>query len=193
MSSRPAPFLYTVELDIAEADLPAIYEWYEKEHLPLLTSVPGCIGGTRYKRLDDGRAEPAGRLPLRAAGGEPIPRMDRRPQHRLVRAASARCSAARGATSAGSWSADRALPQQVAVAAFQHLHAVLVVDGRPQAEDAGACAAASAHPLPAADRACRRSITGCRKRLDCSRKPFSKSSTMCGNSPAPAQVWIATW
>jgi hypothetical protein len=53
--SRPAPFLYTVELDIAEADLPAVYEWYEKEHLPLLTSVPGCIGGTRYKRLDDGR------------------------------------------------------------------------------------------------------------------------------------------
>jgi hypothetical protein len=52
--SRPAPFLYTVELDIAAADLPAIYEWYEKEHLPLLTSVPGCIGGTRYRRLDGG-------------------------------------------------------------------------------------------------------------------------------------------
>jgi hypothetical protein len=52
--SRPAPFLYTVELDIAEADLPAIYAWYEQEHLPLLTSVPGCIGGTRYRRLDGG-------------------------------------------------------------------------------------------------------------------------------------------
>lgn len=53
--SRPAPFLYTVELDIAEGDLPAIHEWYEKEHLPLLTAVPGCIGGTRYRRLDGGR------------------------------------------------------------------------------------------------------------------------------------------
>ena len=52
--SRPAPFLYTVELDIAEADLPAIFEWYEKEHLPMLTSCPGCIGGTRYRRLDGG-------------------------------------------------------------------------------------------------------------------------------------------
>lgn len=52
--SKPAPFLYTVELDIAEADLPAIFEWYEKEHLPMLTSCPGCIGGTRYQRLDGG-------------------------------------------------------------------------------------------------------------------------------------------
>lgn len=52
--SRPAPFLYTVELEIAEADLPAIFEWYEKEHLPMLTACPGCIGGTRYQRLDGG-------------------------------------------------------------------------------------------------------------------------------------------
>jgi hypothetical protein len=52
--SRPAPFLYTVELDIAEADLPAIFRWYEEEHLPMLTSCPGCIGGTRYRRLDGG-------------------------------------------------------------------------------------------------------------------------------------------
>jgi hypothetical protein len=52
--SRPAPILYTVELDIAEADLPEIFRWYEEEHLPLLTSCPGCIGGTRYRRLDGG-------------------------------------------------------------------------------------------------------------------------------------------
>ncbi|SDB19523.1 hypothetical protein [Belnapia rosea] len=52
--SRPAPFLYTVELDIAEADLPAIFDWYEQEHLLMLTGCPGCIGGTRYRRLDDG-------------------------------------------------------------------------------------------------------------------------------------------
>lgn len=52
--SRPAPILYTVELDIAAPDLPAVYAWYEQEHLPLLTSVPGCLGGTRYRRLDGG-------------------------------------------------------------------------------------------------------------------------------------------
>ncbi|WP_149536961.1 DUF4286 family protein [Siccirubricoccus phaeus] len=52
--SKAAPFLYTVELDIAEADLPEIFRWYEEEHLPMLTSCPGCIGGTRYRRLDGG-------------------------------------------------------------------------------------------------------------------------------------------
>ncbi len=52
--ATPAPYLYTVELDIAEADLPAVFEWYEKEHLPLLTACPGCTGGTRYQRLDGG-------------------------------------------------------------------------------------------------------------------------------------------
>jgi hypothetical protein len=52
--ARPAPFLYTVELEIAAEDLPEIFKWYEEEHLPMLTSCPGCIGGTRYQRLDDG-------------------------------------------------------------------------------------------------------------------------------------------
>ena len=52
--SRPSPYLYTVELDIAEKDLPAIFEWYEKEHLPMLTACPGCRGGTRFQRLDGG-------------------------------------------------------------------------------------------------------------------------------------------
>ena len=52
--TTPAPILYSVELDIAEENLPAIYEWYEKEHLPMLTSVPGCLGGIRWRRLDGG-------------------------------------------------------------------------------------------------------------------------------------------
>lgn len=50
----PSPFLYTVELDVAEADLPAIFEWYEQEHLPMLTACPGCLGGARFQRLDGG-------------------------------------------------------------------------------------------------------------------------------------------
>jgi hypothetical protein len=50
----PSPVLYTVELDIAEADLPAVFDWYEGEHLKLLTDCPGCTGGARYQRLDGG-------------------------------------------------------------------------------------------------------------------------------------------
>ena len=50
----PAPVLYTVELDIAEADLPEIFRWYEEEHLRMLTDCPGCLGGARYQRLDGG-------------------------------------------------------------------------------------------------------------------------------------------
>lgn len=49
-----SPFLYTVELDVAEADLPAVFDWYEKEHLSLLTACPGCLGGSRFQRLDGG-------------------------------------------------------------------------------------------------------------------------------------------
>jgi len=51
----PSPVLDTVELDIAEQDLPEIFRWYEEEHLELLTSCPGCLGGARYQRLDAGR------------------------------------------------------------------------------------------------------------------------------------------
>ena len=50
----PAPYIYTVELEIAEADLPAIFEWYEGEHLPMLCAVPSTRGGARYQRLDNG-------------------------------------------------------------------------------------------------------------------------------------------
>jgi hypothetical protein len=50
----PSPVLYTVELDIAEQDLPAVFAWYEGEHLKLLTECPGCLGGARYQRLDGG-------------------------------------------------------------------------------------------------------------------------------------------
>jgi len=52
--SRWSPFLYTVELEVAEADLPAVFAWYEEEHLGLLTACPGCLGGARYQRLDGG-------------------------------------------------------------------------------------------------------------------------------------------
>lgn len=52
--SRPGPYLYTVELEVAEADLPDVFARYDGEHLKLLTDCPGCTGGTRYQRLDGG-------------------------------------------------------------------------------------------------------------------------------------------
>lgn len=52
--TTPGPFLYTVELDIAPEHLPEIFKWYEEEHLPMLTSVPGCLGGARYQRMEPG-------------------------------------------------------------------------------------------------------------------------------------------
>ncbi len=51
-AGTPSSFLYTVELDVAETDLLAVFDWYEKEHLPLLVACPGCLGGSRFQRLD---------------------------------------------------------------------------------------------------------------------------------------------
>ncbi len=50
----PFQYLYTVELDIAPVHLEAVFAWYAGEHLPMLTGCPGCIGGTRFQRLDGG-------------------------------------------------------------------------------------------------------------------------------------------
>lgn len=50
---RPAPYLYTVELDVAEADVPALTEWYEGEHLAMLAGVPGTLGASRYEAVGD--------------------------------------------------------------------------------------------------------------------------------------------
>ena len=52
--TTPAPFIYSVELEIAPEHLPEIFKWYEGEHFPMLTSVAGCLGGIRYQRLDGG-------------------------------------------------------------------------------------------------------------------------------------------
>jgi hypothetical protein len=48
-----APFLYTVELDVAEADVPALAEWYEGEHLAMLAAVPGTLGASRYEAMGE--------------------------------------------------------------------------------------------------------------------------------------------
>lgn len=49
----PSPILYTVELDVAEADVPALTEWYEGEHLAMLAAVPGTLGASRYEALEE--------------------------------------------------------------------------------------------------------------------------------------------
>jgi hypothetical protein len=53
-TASPAPILYTVELDIAPEHLAEIFRWYEEEHFPMLTAVPGCRGGLRYQRAEPG-------------------------------------------------------------------------------------------------------------------------------------------
>lgn len=52
--TSPAPVLYSVELDIAAEHLAEVFAWYEGEHFPMLTSVPGCRGGVRYQRVGPG-------------------------------------------------------------------------------------------------------------------------------------------
>lgn len=49
----PSPILYTVELDVAEADIPALTEWYEGEHFAMLAAVPGTLGASRYEALGE--------------------------------------------------------------------------------------------------------------------------------------------
>lgn len=49
----PSPVLYTVELDVAEADIPALTEWYEGEHFAMLAAVPGTLGASRYEALGE--------------------------------------------------------------------------------------------------------------------------------------------
>ncbi len=49
--NTPSPFIYTVELDVAEADVPELTRWYEQEHLGMLAAVPGCLGASRYEAI----------------------------------------------------------------------------------------------------------------------------------------------
>jgi hypothetical protein len=49
-----SPVIYTVELSVAEADLPAVFAWYEGEHLAMLAACPGCLGAARYQLIGEG-------------------------------------------------------------------------------------------------------------------------------------------
>ena len=49
---KDAPFVYIVKTDIP-ADIAANFnDWYEKEHVPALASVPGCLRARRFLAVD---------------------------------------------------------------------------------------------------------------------------------------------
>lgn len=46
-----APFHYVVETDVAPGGEGELQAWYEQEHLPGLSRVPGCLRARRFVRL----------------------------------------------------------------------------------------------------------------------------------------------
>ncbi len=46
-----APFHYVVETDVAKGGEDELEAWYEQEHLPGLSRVPGCLRARRFVRL----------------------------------------------------------------------------------------------------------------------------------------------
>lgn len=49
-----AAFHYVVEMDPDEGWMPEISDWYDKEHMPGLASVPGCVLAMRMLNHDAG-------------------------------------------------------------------------------------------------------------------------------------------
>jgi hypothetical protein len=49
-----APFLYTVEQDVAPEHDAELNAWYAEEHLPRLAAVPGVVSARRFVAVDAG-------------------------------------------------------------------------------------------------------------------------------------------
>jgi hypothetical protein len=47
-------FHYVVEMDPEEGWMPELSDWYDREHMPGLAAVPGCIHAARYLNHDHG-------------------------------------------------------------------------------------------------------------------------------------------
>jgi uncharacterized protein (TIGR02118 family) len=47
-----APFLFMVRANVAPEQEDAFNEWYNREHLPDVMRLPGCLRGARYRVLD---------------------------------------------------------------------------------------------------------------------------------------------
>jgi hypothetical protein len=47
-----APFLYTVEQDVAPEHEVELNAWYAEEHLPRLAAVPGVLSARRFMAID---------------------------------------------------------------------------------------------------------------------------------------------
>ena len=53
-SGERAPFHYVVETDSAEGWLDEMIRWYDREHMPGLAAVPGCVRARRFVNQDGG-------------------------------------------------------------------------------------------------------------------------------------------
>jgi hypothetical protein len=51
-----APFLFTVEMDVAPEHQEEVDTWYAEEHLPLLAAVPGTLSARRFMARDPARS-----------------------------------------------------------------------------------------------------------------------------------------
>jgi hypothetical protein len=49
-----AEFHYVVETDVEQGWLQEVSRWYDVEHMPGLSRVPGCINAKRYINSDEG-------------------------------------------------------------------------------------------------------------------------------------------
>jgi hypothetical protein len=51
-AAKDAPYVYIVKTDIPASIEPDFNEWYNKEHVPALASVPGCLRARRFLAVD---------------------------------------------------------------------------------------------------------------------------------------------
>jgi hypothetical protein len=51
--AKDSPYLYLVKTDIPTDIEQDFNEWYNKEHVPVLASVPGCFRARRFLAVDD--------------------------------------------------------------------------------------------------------------------------------------------
>ncbi len=56
MVHKEAKYLFIVRVDVDPKDEERFNEWYNTEHIPTMTKVPGVLGANRYCSVDGSRA-----------------------------------------------------------------------------------------------------------------------------------------
>jgi antibiotic biosynthesis monooxygenase (ABM) superfamily enzyme len=52
MVHKEAKYLFIVRVDVDPEDEERFNEWYNTEHIPIMTKVPGVLGANRYCSID---------------------------------------------------------------------------------------------------------------------------------------------